>query len=274
MLFGLLLVGLQGAALLQMSAAWRCGRSSECDCRKDLWIVCQDVKETPNFRPGLRRQRSLMLTIADGDEFDMGTLDLTNGFKDTVLMIDTLDQQFCREVIARHPWIRCIMQQTTPACKQTYDTSEPPMTTTEISPTPDQEIYTLNLEASVSFGLEKVTIGSEANQKSFAASLKPWLKSPTLFWSCVTVGIALVAMILVICSILLSRNRRNNIPLGVRCLDCLCKLCLCPCKCLDKLRSREMPYYERGLPTQYLPCNDSSESVELYNASTRKTNPC
>lgn len=271
MLFGLLLLGLQCAALLQVSTAWRCGRLSECDCRKDLWIVCKDVKETPNFRPGLRRHRSLMMTITDSDDFNMASLPLTNGYQDTVIMIDTLDQQFCREVIARHPWIRCIMQQTTPGCTQPADTSEPPMTTTEMKQTPDQEIYSLNLEASVTFGLEKVTIGSEANKISFVDALKPWLKSPTLFWSCVTLGIALITVILVISILLLTKKRRNNTSFWVKCLDCLCKLCLCPCRCLDKLRSREMPLYDRGLPLQQLPCNDSSESVELYNARTRNS---
>ena len=269
MLFGLLLLGLQCAALLQVSAAWRCGRLSECDCRKDLWIICSDVKAAPNFRPGIRRHRSLMLTIADGNDFDMTSLALTNGFKETVLSIDTMDRQFCGDVIVRHPWIRCIMQQTTTGCPHGNEHSNPPTvhttTSDEISQVPDQEVYSLNLEARVTFGLEKVTIGGEGSQSYLSTALKPWLKSPTLFWACATLASVLVIMIMVITSMLLTKKRRGNVSWGVKCLDCLCKLCLCPCKCLDKLRSRERPYHDLGLPMQHLPANDSSESIELYN---------
>ena len=268
MLFVLLLLGLQGSALLPGSEAWICGRLSECECRRDLWIICKDVKASPNFKPGLRRYRSLLMTVTDGNDFDISTLDLTHGYRETILSITNLDQQFCHEVVTRYPWIRCIMQQPTTGCPSTSDTSEPTMTTEQISQTPDQEIYSLNLEARVTFGLEKVTIGNEANKRSIIDVLKPWLKSPALFWSCVTLGAVITSMIMVI-TITLVKKRRSNRSLGVICLDALCKLCLCPCKCLDKLRSRERPYYGIEMPTQSIPIHDSSESVELYNASKR-----
>ena len=265
--FVLLLLCLQGVALLPTSQAWLCGKLSECQCRKDFWVICSNVQAAPNFRPAIRRQRSLMITVSNVDDFNTDSLDLTRGFKDTLITIGTQDPHFCHDVIASYPWIRCAMTQTTSGCTTEAEPTDPTAATTEKQQTPDQEIYSINLEARVTFGLEKVTIGSET--KSLVDSLKPWLKSPSLFWSCVSLGVISLAMILVITFLLLVKKRRSNVPLGVKCLDWICKLCLCPCKCLDKLRSRERPLYRGELPMQQLPPCDSSESVELYNASKR-----
>ena len=275
---------LQLAIIAVPVGAYVCGPQGQCRCVQDFWVVCDEVQEVPFFRVSIRRQRGLMLSV-DGSEgqFDTDTLRLSRGFHLTVLRVATMPEGYCLDIMLKYPWISCLSIETTSwsATTITKDNGQDPATTTtsdneettaECATTDGPEPKTsktlsVSFEASVSFTMENTVTAAKADDDSAGKSLLEVLKkSKTLFWIATTLGstLLLLAMVITLRFLLKKRGPQEG-SLIVKCFYWMCQFCLCPCKCLDRIRARERPRFTHDLPVQRL---DSSvvddESVELY----------
>ena len=284
---------LQLAIIAVPVGAYLCGSLGQCRCVQDFWVVCDDVKEVPFFRKSIRHHRGMMLSVDEGN-FDVDSLRLTRGFHLTVLRVGTMPEGYCLEIMLRFPWVSCMTLETTTSWSTTSEeqttttttnddekdtttttttTSGDDKTATECATTDGTEPTTskalsISFEARVSFSMENTvtTDGSNDNDSTSKPLLEVLKKSRTLFWISTTLGSSLLLLVMVITLRYLFKKRGpQEGSLMVKFCYWMCNFCLCPCKCLDKLRARERPRFTHDLPVQRL---DSSvvddESVELF----------
>ena len=251
-----------------------CGPHGECLCVQDYWVLCDQIEEVPNFRMSVRRQRAIMITIGSDGHFDLETLRLTRGFHKTILRIAGMPEGYCEEIVFEYPWISCRSLETSTSKTTSKTTSKEDEVTVaddhdehttdgEADPT-SSESLSLSFEARVSFSMNTMTTDKPAEKgKSLLETLR---NSKTLFWICIGLGSALLICCTVMTVTFLFRKRgEHRGSLAAKCCRWLCNICLCPCKCLDKIRARERPLYAHDLPVHHLgPAVMEDESVEEY----------
>ena len=278
---------LQLAIIAGPVGAYLCGSQGQCRCVQDFWVVCDDVKEVPFFRKSIRHQRGMMLSVdANEGNFDADSLRLTRGFHLTVLRVTTMPEGYCLEIMLRFPWVSCMSLETTTSWSTTAeetttnddgkdqttasgdDKTIAECVTSDGTERMTSKALSISFEASVSFSMENTATTDRTDDD--ASTGKPLLevlkKSRTLFWISTTLGSSLLLLVLVITLRFLFKKRGpQEGSLMVKFCYWICQICLCPCKCLDKLRARERPRFTHDLPVQRL---DSSvvddESVELF----------
>ena len=279
---------LQLAIIAVPVASYICGSLGQCRCVQDFWVICDDIKEVPFFRKSIRHHRGMMLSVdaAEGN-FDAGSLRLTKGFHVTVLRVAAMPEGYCLDVMLRFPWISCLSLETTSWTATTEETttstindegSDPTKTTRDDETTAEcttsdgtdpttSKALSISFEARVSFSMRNTATTAKTDDDSTEKPLLEVLKkSSTLFWIAITFGSSLLLLVMVITLRFLFKKRGpQEGSLMVKCCYWICQFCLCPFKCLDKIRARERPRYTHDLPVQRL---DSSaiddESVELF----------
>ena len=251
-----------------------CGPRGECSCVQDYWVLCDQIEEVPNFRMSVRRQRAIMITIDAEGNFDTETLRLTRGFHKTILRIADMSEGYCGEIVFEYPWISCRSLETTTKTSSKTTSKDDEVTVTdddghttdgEADPT-SSESLSLSFEARVSFSMNTMTSDKPTEKGKEKSLLETLRSSTTLFWICIGLGSALLILCTVMSVKFLFRKRgEHQGSLAAKCCRWLCNICLCPCKCLDKIRARERPLYAHDLPVHHLgPAVMDDESVEIY----------
>ena len=90
--------------------SWKCGQGSSCDCYSDMWVRCSDIKASPHFKMSVRKTRNLLITVTPEDEFDIGSLHVTEGFNYVGIIVYDMADDYCARVTNEFPWVKCFAE--------------------------------------------------------------------------------------------------------------------------------------------------------------------
>jgi len=80
-----------------------CGNRGQCRCSRSGDVICHEVEDAPFFT--VQQRHGKRLTITTNDNFNVRSLDLTEGF-DRVMLIGPSAIQ-CKDAAYDYPWVTC-----------------------------------------------------------------------------------------------------------------------------------------------------------------------